>query len=440
MLFFLLLIAGGCSLEYGDGLLSLPKLPGEYLLLQHELDNILSTGAVYATAETGANRQAVQLVDVDGDGEDEAIAFFRKPGGDFLICAYKRSADGYEEIGRAEGFGNTINAVYYPCTAPDGGLALALSWGLEDASSYGMTVFGFTGGELQSLLDIQYSNLLVEDLNGDSLDELCFVVRDASTGAHSLRIYSYSRETYRLQSEAPLCVEVRSVSRMALGKTVRGQDALFIDSAATGSGYVTDVIALTDGGAFNETIDLVSGSGSATWRLVSASVTDINGDGVADVPVAAEVQPGGETQAGDARFKLRWCNFEQGEEPRVVATTYHNVSEEWYLVWPDAWSDGVTAIRSSSAGVSRTSFVTADGSGPDGYRGETLLVICVYTGDNRVSYAVADGVKVVRQTESTLYGYMLPEAAPAEYALTAEQVEELLKLVEKEWTAGGYAQ
>lgn len=440
MLLFLVLVLSGCSLEYGDGLLSLPKLPGEYLLLQHELDMILSTGAVYATAETGSNRQAVQLVDVDGDGEDEAIAFFRKPGGDFLVCAYKRGIEGYEEIGRAEGFGNTINAVYYPCITPGGGLALALSWGLEDASNYGMTIFGFAGGGLQNLLDIQYSNLLVEDLNGDSLDELCFAVRDAATGAHSLRVYSYSRETYRLQSEAPLCVEVRSVSRMTLGKTTGGHDALFIDSASTGSGYVTDIIALTDSGAFNETIDLVSGSGSATWRLVSVSVTDINGDGIVDVPVAAEAQPGVETQPGDARFKLRWCNFEQGEEPRVVATTYHNISEEWYLVWPEAWGDCVTAVRSSSAGVSRTTFVMAAGNQPDGGRGETLLVICVYTGDNRVSYAVADGVKVVRQTESSLYGYMLPEVAPAEYALSAEQVEELLKLVEKEWTAGGYAQ
>lgn len=437
LLVILILLLSGCSLEYGDGLLSLPKLPGEYLLLQHEIDAILSTGAVYATAETGSNRQAVQLIDIDGDGEDEAIAFFRMPGGDFLVCAYKRGEDGYEEIGRAEGFGTTIHAVHYPCVSADGQLALALSWGLEDASSYGMTVFGFTQNGLESLLDIQYTSLLVEDINGDSLDELCFAVRDAVTSSHSLRIYSCTNETYGLQNEVPLCVEVRSVSRMQFGVARSGHSGIFVDSAATGGGYVTDIITLTDGVAVNETIDMVAGSGAVTWRLASVSSTDINGDGIIDVPVAAEPQAGAEQQQNDARLKLHWCNFVHGQEAAVVATTYHSVSEEWYLLWPDTWGDDVVASRRTLSGVSRTTFSVAAENMLDNLASRTLLTICVYSGDNRVGYAVADGVRIIRQTATNIYGYILPEEAPPGYALTDEQVAEAFKLMERDWTAGG---
>ena len=445
LLLLLTLLLGGCSLEYGDGLLSLPKLPGEYLLLQREIDAILSTGAVYATAETGANRQAVQLIDMDGDGEDEAIAFFRMPGGDFLVCAYQRAPEGYVEIGRAEGFGSTIHAVHYPRISAEGELALALSWGLEDVGSYGMTVFGFTGGGLQSMMDIQYSSLLVRDFNGDSLDELCFAVRDAVTGRFSLRTYGHSRGAFRLQSEAPLCTEVRSVSRMTPGTTRGGRTAVFVDSVSTGSGYVTDVIALTEGGAVNETIDLVSDSGLKTWRLGSVSSMDIDGDGIIDVPTVADPpegasQAGEDLQAGDGRFKLCWRDFAQGEEPIVAATTYHSISEEWYLLWPESWGSSVKARRSSASGVSRTEFVAADDTLPEAEWGMSLLEVFVYTGDNRVVYAVADGVKILRQTERCIYGYLLPESAPPAYALTAEQAEQLIKLVEKEWTAGGYMQ
>lgn len=437
LLIFLILLLSGCSLEYGDGLLSLPKLPGEYLLLQHEIDAILSTGAVYATAETGGNRQAVQLVDMDGDGEDEAIAFFRMPGGDFLVCAYQRTADGYEEIGRAEGFGSSIHAVHYPCVSADGHLALALSWGLEDASTYGMTVFDITDEGLESVLDIQYSSLLVEDMNGDSVDELCFAVRDAVTGGHSLHLYNYSGGGYRLMGETPLSVEVRSVSLMQFGVTRGGHSAVFVDSAATGGGYITDVVSLSSGVAVNETIDMVAGSGAVTWRLVSVSSTDIDGDGIIDVPVAAEPQSGSETQQSDARYKLHWFDFAQGEEPQAVATTYHSVAEEWYLMWPDIWGEAVTASRRSFSGVSRTTFSVSADRMPAEKSSRSLLTICVYTGDNRVSYAVADGVKIIRQTASSIYGYILPENAPIGYALTDEQVAEIFKLMERDWTAGG---
>lgn len=436
---FIILLLGGCTLEYGDGLLSLPKLPGEYLMLQQELDAILSTGAVYAAAETGSNRQAVQLIDVDGDGEDEAIAFFRMPTGEFLVCVYKRGDDGYVEIGRAEGFGNTIRAVNYPRVSAGGQLALALSWGLDDSGSYGMTVFGFRGGELQNLMDIQYGSLLVDDIDDDSLDELCFAVRDAVTGGFSLQVYRYEQNEYRLQSDTHMCVEVRSVARMTLGRASTGEPAVYIDSAAMGGGYVTDVVRMGESGAVNDTIDWATGSGSQTWRPISVTCTDIDGDGVLDVPaIGAQPPQGGETSAGEARARLIWMDFCSGQTPAEVTRTCHNVTEKWYLIWPEKWGDDIVIQQSGFSGVSRTIFSLRGEGGEE--KGATLLTICVFTGDNRVSYAVSSGVKIMQQTDSAIYGYVLPEEAPGGYALTDEEVQAAYQLIKTDWAAGGSSQ
>ena len=437
---FMILVLGGCSLEYGDGLLSLPKLPGEYLMLQQELDAILSTGAVYAAAETGSNRQAVQLIDIDGDGEDEAIAFFRMPTGEFLVCVYKRSEDGYVEIGRAEGYGNTIRAVNYPRVSASGQLALALSWGLDDSGSYGMTVFGFRDGELENLMDIQYGSLLVADVDDDSLDELCFAVRDPATGGFSLRIYRYEKNEYRQQSETPMCVEVRSVARMTLGKAATGDDAVYIDSAAMGGGYVTDVIRLAESGAVNDTIDLGTGSGSQTWRPISVTCTDIDGDGVMDVPtIGAQPPRDGESIAGEVQARLMWFDFTSGLPPAEVTRTFHNVSEKWYLIWPEKWRDDVVIQQSGFSGVSRTAF-SLKAADAEGEKGPTLLTICVFTGDNRVSYAVSSGVKIIQQTDTAIYGYQLSEDAPDAYALSEEEVQAAYQLIKTDWAAGGSSQ
>ena len=58
-------------------LYSLPQLPTKYDELNTLLGQILEGGAEYAAPVSGANMQVVQMVDLDDDGQEEAMAFFR---------------------------------------------------------------------------------------------------------------------------------------------------------------------------------------------------------------------------------------------------------------------------------------------------------------------------------------------------------------------------
>ena len=72
------LLLTGCMLSYSvEELYVLPKLPEEYQTLSEQIAAILAGGAEYAAPTAGNNLQSVQLVDLDGDGEEEAVAFFR---------------------------------------------------------------------------------------------------------------------------------------------------------------------------------------------------------------------------------------------------------------------------------------------------------------------------------------------------------------------------
>ena len=78
-----LMCATGCGARIGftlnpQDLYGLPKLPAKYTELNARLNAILEDGAEYAAPTSGANIQPVQLTDLDGDGQQEAVAFFRK--------------------------------------------------------------------------------------------------------------------------------------------------------------------------------------------------------------------------------------------------------------------------------------------------------------------------------------------------------------------------
>ena len=59
-----------------EELYALPELPERYTALNKQLSAIQESGAEYAAPVSGSNIQPVQMMDLDGDGREEALAFF----------------------------------------------------------------------------------------------------------------------------------------------------------------------------------------------------------------------------------------------------------------------------------------------------------------------------------------------------------------------------
>lgn len=435
-----LLFCSGCTASTGDGLLALPKLPGEYVMLQKKLDELEATGAKLVTADSGPNRQAVQLIDLDGNGDEEAVSFFHHASGRYTAHVFARTDKGYEERASFGTEASSLRAVNYPVCDVSGKLSIAMSWGIDDAGSYGMTIFDAAAEGMTELLDVQYSGLTIADIDGDTVDEICIVTRDGATGAYAFRMYAYRGNTYKLICEAPLCAEVKTVGRMKVGKAENGGTEICIDSMSVNAGYVTDLISIRGSRAVNETIDEASHSGILTWRPTSVFSTDIDGDGILEIPTSAVRDTQGEVQSSDLRNKLIWKHFKGGEEVGQVATTYHSVSEEWYINWPERWENVVNVSRYSSSGISVTTFYLTEAAAETPYEGKRneLLSIYVFSGESRAN-SIGGSIKILRQTSTKTYGYLLPDTR-SERKLTDTEVAELFHTIEKEWSSGGYIQ
>ncbi len=428
----MIILCGGCSLRTGDGLLLLPKVPAEYVQLQQELDRILDTGAVYAVAETGTNRQAVQLKDLDGDGAEEALAFFRTASGAFQVYVFRQENDAYQVIGMAEGYGSTLRAVYYPKLS-DGQSGLAMCWGLDEGGAYGMTVYGFQESGMTQLLNIQYGDVTIHDIDRDGSEELAFAIRDGDTGLYSARVYRHQNGQYRILYEVPMCLEVRSVANMQFGTVEGNLLGLYIDSSSTAGGYVTDLICYDGQRAQNYTIDQASGSGGRTRRPASVFCSDVSGDGRVDIPVSHTFSY--EPNEVEARARLDWYNFGPEGQEKLVASTLHSVSESWYLRWPEQWGDRVRVTKGSGAGLTKTIFSVA---GTDG-QNEELLTLWRFAGDNREQSAtIYRNLSSLLTNAAGIYRYSIAPRADSQLALTGDELKALFYPIEIGWHAEEY--
>ena len=138
-----LVLLGGCSFNSPEDLYTVPKAAEDYTNLQMEIDKVRNANAEYAGPLTGSYTQPVQLMDLDGDGVQEAVAFFRTTAVDnsppLKIYIYHQTEEGQYAVQTIiEGEGTAINSISYVDldghTGPNGETdrELVVSWRLSD--------------------------------------------------------------------------------------------------------------------------------------------------------------------------------------------------------------------------------------------------------------------------------------------------------------------
>ena len=432
----------------GDGLLSLPRLPEEYVGLQKLYDEILAEGAAYVSAKSGANRQSVQLADFDSDGENEVVSFFKNADGTFSVYIHKKFDETYFEIGKADGVGKNIRSVDYINMNAMGELALLVTWDLEDSLQSALSVYSVRDGEMQNVLDLQYLSYYVTDMDLDAQDDIIAVSRDSGEQFNSVAMYSFDGSKCEVKGKTQLSIESDKVVNMVAGLTTSGKRAVYIDSSTLESEYVTDIIyCQNDGALMNESIDTESGSANVTKRHINVYSSDIDNDGIVEVPLAKMFTGYTDPLSSDPLWKINWSEIETGKIVNNSMNTFHNSLEGWFFILPEKWDTDVSAAIVNESNVSQTTFFVPYEIADDNYSmsyDETNSLVTIYavSADNADTFIRKNrDVTIIKETETTVYGYKVYDNGMSKYAVTAEDVEFLLNFNKStEWTLEGLVQ
>jgi hypothetical protein len=113
----------------------------------------------------------VQLKDIDGDGNSEAVAFFRMTGDKPLkIYIMKQMDSTYETVSVIEGNGTAIESIRYADMDGDGVSELVVGW--QSSGLTHMTIYSVRGNQPVLLAESDYSKLVTSDLNSDGLTDV----------------------------------------------------------------------------------------------------------------------------------------------------------------------------------------------------------------------------------------------------------------------------
>ena len=434
----LLLAVSGCGFSFSpEELYSLPQLPAEYTELNNCINQVIESGAEYAAPVSGSNIQSVQLEDLNGDGEEEAVAFFRNTADEkpLKIYIFTAEEETYRQTAVIEGTGTSIYSIAYEDLDQDGIKELLVGWRVN-TDMQALSVYTLRSGRPEELIQgTSYVRYAVNDLNQDGLWELVVLRADEENNGIA-DYYCWQEGEFQLRTSARITSTMAELSQQGKVRSGVLQDetpALFVTGVEESAWMATDILAVKNGELVNILLSDVTGVSSEIAPFCSLYPEDINGDGVTEVPHPESIPAWGNVAEEPCR-RIDWYAYASDGTKTLAMSTYHNVDDGWYLRLPDSWRDQILITRTAGAEASTVTFsIQGDGTEPP----RDFLRITKLTGSNREIQATRAGRIILRRQPEIIYTAELLEANSGwEYGLTEDEVREAFNLITTEWTAG----
>ncbi len=427
-----LLVLTGCGLKSPDELYQLPRPTPQFESLQGSLDLLLKGGYEYAAPLSGSNTQSVQLQDLDGDGVDEAVAFFRESGAKehpLKICIFHGDAEnGYELAGQIESDGDAINSVAYCQLNDTPTMELVVGWRIS-GTVYALSAYSLENGNVTQLLSTaSYTRYAVTDLDQDDQSEIVSIqMGNVEDGGNVATYYDWSEGTMMEVNSVPLSISVEALDSVSYGSLVDGIPALYVNGFRRENHIylICDILALRDGALTNITMDPVVGD-SDTSHLVQTDIRDINNDLAMEIPIPRPLNSGNNA--------MDWVQYDLEGNQISACYTIHNTADGWYFVLPDQWLDSLSVVR-EEANTGSTVERSMTFCCQDSETGEEIPFLAFYknTGDNRESRAtMGERFLLDQDAEATYSAEIL--AGNETIELTEQDVHARFNLIMNDWS------
>jgi len=425
-------LLSGCLRITADELYSLPQVSEEYRKLQRHINAILNQGAEFSPPASGPNRQAVQLEDLNGDGKNEVIAFFTIPSDSTLkVYIFERIDNDYAVAEIIEGVGSEIDSVRYVDMDGDGIMEIVIGWKMGDTLKQ-MSIYSIKDFQSVVLARTEYTGITVYDLNGNGNDDIiAFRLPTAETVAVA-EVLTLMPDGEIVKAETRLSIGIEKISRVLTGKLNDGIPAIFIESEGKYDKgvLVTDICIYQNGGFTNISLRKPSGISDENVREFMQS-SDINKDGIIKVPAPRLLKAQSET----AYYAIDWYTFSSSGNSRLALTTYHNNTDEWFLIFPFNWREMVSVRRDDAVSGERTiifSYITGNDR-----QYEDFLKIYRLTGDKAQERAALPERVILLSEGNAIYAFELL-APPNSFGLSYDEalIKANFRLIYTDWLAG----
>lgn len=395
----------GCSFGASvDSLLTPPERSEEQQEIYLALQDAVGTDITLQYPRSGDNLSAFIVTELDEDGETEALVFYETSElstseNSLRIGILDQVGGAWQAVYDLPADGAEVESVSVETMGEEEKTIILIGYSSVDQSYQSLAAYEFGSGSMTSIFETEYTLFSLDDYDEDEETELLVLNRYTDTEDPTCVLYRLEGDdALTVSGKVELRASFSDYSQVLLSQ--RGEDtpAIFIDGETGSSTLQTEILYVDEDGVLTLALDS-SEEVEATERQVGYLSTDIDGDGVVEIPVLTNF-PGYDEDASEQVKMTQWYVLDDTaleEECRG----YYSVSDSCFFKLPLAWYDKVTAYTDALTGD--IVFCTYDESTDE--TGTELMRYCTLQDEEEIEEREEEGYMLLH-TRGKAYSFM----------------------------------
>ena len=314
-----MLLSGCTSLSLNSSdILTPPRAAGNRAELQKLIEKNAGGSYSLITPVSGEYKSGVVNHDFDGDGSEEAVAFYTDSKGAAGALVASNRGGSYTELGSCALSSPNISSVSFADTDADGTDELFIS--CDTGSPSAKLSVCFVGEELIKV-DVAegFIGFVTGDLDGDSAaDILLFMPANAEATAMAT-LMTFINGVFHEKSSCEVDPAVEAYAKLSCGKISSAINGVAADGVNEDGEYTTQLIYYD--AKSNSLINplFIYAGYDKTLRSSKIFACDANGDGVIEIPVCEPMKRSKDEDASHVCTAVHWRRYEPKEIAPVPA-------------------------------------------------------------------------------------------------------------------------
>ncbi|MGE5701777.1 MAG: VCBS repeat-containing protein [Clostridia bacterium] len=340
-------LSAGCGINASPAdLLRAPKLETKQEEISQALASYLPPSARLVVPMRPANRSAVSQGDLDGDGQDEWIVFYKQDRNEYEIgtIILKKTKDGWSKLPDIVGLAQDIDYFTIVDVTGDNRKELIIGYRGGQELERELNVYSVTSTGLEQLWKQSYNDMAVGDLDADQVADIAILHHNHEQLTSSTEVYGFSnRSPYR---KAQLATEgaINGYEQAIIGQAAPGKNGLFIDAGVGAHSAYTALLILKNGklqNVFNEN----NNETEQTFKPYALASEDANHDGIIEIGVQREPAGSEEYAMADMPWINVWHQWDGQHGLKPVMETYAEYGVGYAFRIPERWIGKYTVQR-----------------------------------------------------------------------------------------------
>ena len=333
-----------------------PRTMGDEAEIEKLISKTAGSNYTLKYPKSGSYRSAIIMNDLNGDGVDEAIAFFKgkdETAGVHMLLMYDQDGE-WKTSGDYVTETTDVDCVDFADIDENDGLEIIVGYTTYTPNVNFLACYTYSNGVTDTIQAGQnYSSFYCGNLDNNGKSEIITLSLFSAENQAKASMLSYSKEKKQIfvKASAPMdpnVVKIKSIGMSDFDGSVKG---VVVDGSFASEELVTQVIYYNQSLAVLRNPLYKEKQKNPTTRTVSVLSTDFDGDSKLEIPMAEKLPFHGEDMALTVADKISWCSFNPANETLTVKSVVaENRKCGFSVKQPSKWVDrSYTAINDENS-------------------------------------------------------------------------------------------